>query len=154
MRCLSSLIAAFQLMLNRSPDVVRLANGQFTCMGLEPLKQFVGGHDLQGHNGPVVSALDVLRVVQGLACEVFGQQGVGFKDNFFRGSLSQHGDAEGMGEVVFGMKGRLHLKFRVSCVSMSTMRSQPNVRMPSLLGSQPSRYHRFRYSFNRYGCSV
>lgn len=99
-------------MLNGSPDVVRFAKGQFTCMGLQPLKQFVGGHDVQGHDAAVVSTLDVLGVMQRLTCEVFGQQGISFKDDFFWCSLSQHGDAKGMGEIVFGMKGVLHLEFR------------------------------------------
>ena len=112
MRCLSS-DCSLQLFLNRSSDVVRLANGQFTGMGLEPLKQFVGGHHIQGHNGPVVSSLDVLRIMQGLAREVFGQQRVGFKNNFFRSSLSQYRDAQGMGEVVVRVKGSLDLKFGV-----------------------------------------
>lgn len=112
MRCLSS-DCSLQLFLNRSSDVVWLANGQFTGMGLEPLKQFVGGHHIQGHNGPVVSSLDALRIMQGLAREVFGQQRVGFKHNFFGSALSQHRDAQSMGEVVVGVKGSLDLKFGV-----------------------------------------
>ena len=57
-------------------------------------------------------ALDVLRVMQRLTFKVFGQQRVNFKDDFLGASLAQNGEAQGMGEVVFGMKGRLNLEFR------------------------------------------
>ena len=71
MVCLSTCLSGksrLQLVLNGGPDVVRFAKGQFTSMGLEPLQQFIRGHDSQGHDCPVVSALDVLGVVQWLTC--------------------------------------------------------------------------------------
>ena len=100
-----------QLLLYRSPDEVGFADLQFASMGLKPLEQLKCGHDIQGHDNAVGFALDVLRVVQRLACEVLREQGVCFKNNLLGCSLAQHGDAECVCEVVLGMEQCVHLEF-------------------------------------------